>query len=268
MCSIMPQGFPSCFLAVFTFYLRPFLRLIRFLYAGIHRITERTLSLYPAVFTEIMANIGNVFNKDTGIVASTEIASAFAVSIGAAHFLGETLPHPIEKIKNLIARHIVEPHLEVFERHFGRLLHAEDISLRRGLPHDEKPYKELSRAERVEKIAGVLTRESGVFLTENALMLSLLLPLKKAVHSKIEPTKVVFTGAAVQLGAMTILGTLLAAPTEWMYNKLADILPKVTHMDQRKAKDTARHLTYVGLPGLLGLAAELVVAEREHISRR
>lgn len=217
-----------------------------------------------------MANISNILNKDIGIVTATEIASGVAVSFGAAHFLGETLPHPVEKIKDFIAKHVVEPHLEtVFERYFRKLMHAEDlVQHQNNIPASEKPYKELSRPERVDKIAGIITRESAVFLAENGLVMALQYPLKKVFNAKIEPAKLAFLGAGVQLGAMAVSSTLLEKPTEWMFHKLADILPKVTSMNKKSAKDTARHLTYVALPGFLGFAAELVLAEREHAARR
>lgn len=221
-------------------------------------------------------------NVNTGVVAGTQIVSGAIAFLGAAHFLGETLPKPVEKFKNFIAARVVEPHLETFfEKYFHRMLHAEDVALeKRGALSNEKPYASLTRAERADRIAGVITRESFAFLADTGVTLGLQALSKDLINKRInprlercgkktigqtniEPGKIVFTGATVQLGALAVMGTLLAKPSEWIYHKLTDILPKITSMDPVKAKEFARHTTYVGLPGMLGALAELSVAEKE-----
>lgn len=215
-------------------------------------------------------NITKRFNQETGIVFASEVASTLISSIGAAHYLGEELPVPVQKLKNFVARNIVSPHLEtVFERHFGRQLHAEDIVQHGNGPLKGTPYKELSRSERVDRVARILTKESIVFLAETGLMAGAQYLLNSVTpKGNLKPGKVILTGAATQLGAMVFMGTVISKPSEWLYHKMTEMLPKITHMNQEKAKEFARHSVYVGFPGLLAFVAELAVADREHQKKR
>lgn len=218
-----------------------------------------------------MIKISNIINKDNkreiAFTGATLAFSTVVTSLGAAHFLGDKFPAPLEKLKEFVAKHIVEPHLDMFENRFNRQLHSADVSEHKHEQRLEIPYQGLSRSERIERISTIIVKEGTVFVAEGILGTALQYALRNVSKVKVDPGKIVFADAAVQLGAMALTAVPpISKPASWAYHKMAEILPKITGMDKKKAKDFARHVTYVGAPGFLGFVAGLVVAGRKDIS--
>lgn len=207
-----------------------------------------------------------LLNREVGFTAGTLVVSNVVTSFGAAHFLGDQFPKPFEKLKEFVAKHIVAPHLDLFEKRFNRQLHAADVKEQKHTERLEIPYQGLSQSERIERISRIIVKESTVFLAESALGLALQYAFRGLFKAEINPRELFFTDAGVQLGAMALtVVPPFAKPTEWAYHKLTDLLTKFSG-DKKKARESARHFTYVGGPGALAFVATLLVAGKEHAS--
>ncbi len=207
-----------------------------------------------------MANFikDKVITKETGIVFASEAVSALGAFIIEPVFR-KNIHRPDNKIKKTLAR-LIEPHLSQIEKsvNVGHELHAFYEA-----EHGDKPrrhYRDLSREERAERIADTLIEGGTIFLAENAIATAIQYALKGATGSRINPIKTGIAGAATHLGLIGVSMTFLSKPTEWVFHKMADILPKITGMSEEKAKKTARNLTYVITPSFLAGLTEAVVA--------
>lgn len=200
-----------------------------------------------------------VFTKNTGIVFASEVGSGIGAIITTP--LVDKVIHNAD-IKKVTAK-LILPHLHQIEKATGltREIHAYHDALHEG---KDRPYKELSAKERSERIADVLLNGSAAFIAENSISVGIQVLLKKLTKSNISPLKTGLTGAAVHLGFIGISTTLASKPTDWVFRKMRDILPKITGMSEDKAEKAARNITYVITPGLAAFLAETAVANPSH----
>lgn len=200
-----------------------------------------------------------VFTKNTGIVFASEVGSGIGAVITTP--LLDKVIHNAEF--NKVVAKLILPRLPQIEKATGlnREIHAYHDALHEGA---DRPYKELTPKERSERIADVLLNGTAAFLAENGISFALQVLFKKLTKADISPVRTSLTGASVHLGFIGVSATIASKPTEWVFHKIKDILPKITKMSPDSAEKTARNITYVITPGLFAFLAESLVANPSH----
>lgn len=206
-------------------------------------------------------------------VSSSVWASGFIATIAApgAVFTAERLlPRQMDWLKAVVADHIVLPHLEAFESLSAKLRRANDK--RCAKTADECPPNPALQGEAPDSPRGrALSIADGIVTAMTAWSVDFVATLgsQHAINKKLgidtSPLKTTFIDSAVSLGAMAIMPTLAAKPSEALNHTVASIIHKSTGMPWDHAQDLSVPLIYTGIPNLIGTYAALKGAH--HFSR-
>lgn len=207
-------------------------------------------------------------------INSSVLTSGFvgAVAAPGAVFCAEcTLPHQMGWLKRLVADTVVMPHLEAFEKASSRLVHArEQRREKEGITHPPDPALQgedpASARGRALAIADGMVTSMLAWSVDLAVTLGTQHTINKRLGINTSPLKTTMIDATVALGAMGVMPTLAAKPSEHLNHALSSILQKTTGMPKHKAEDFSVPTVYAGVPNLLGAMAALGSAH--HYSRQ
>lgn len=198
-----------------------------------------------------------------------EFTVAPVAALGAIYCASTLSPRLLKSLEGIVCKHIVLPHLEWFESLSGGLQKAhEDYDqkkreqmIARGESVPEKSSPVLSRQERADVIAGVLTK-GAIAMTADLAMTRLahhLLSHSKALNVNIHPA-VAYVEAVTHLGGIAIMAGPLARFGENMHYKIAKSLQNTFGISKKKSDDLGTAYPYIVLPGQIAALGSLGLA--------
>jgi hypothetical protein len=211
-------------------------------------------------------------NKKTFCVMAASVA-ALPVSLGTVYCADKFLPRQMDWLKDVVATHIVEPHIELFDTLTKNIKKAHDR-------YDEKrdaylvehgaqvPRKEQEDVhQRAKEIAGEMLTFSTALTADIAASYLIQKKLNKEFGVCTQPFRTCFAEGAVQLLLTAAMPTVFAGISEDMHHGISRMVRKTTGAGKKVADDIGISSTYVAFPGLLAAAAALVSAHHGVRSR-
>ena len=209
--------------------------------------------------------------KKTIAVLVPEGIGAPAATLGAVYCM-EKIPKQVDWLSNVVAKHIVTPHLETFEYLAKGLRKAHDdydehknaLRIAEGLkPLESRPE---TRAERAFAISDGLVKTFLALGADFGATLLLQTHLNKKLEAGIVPFKTASTELVTHLCAMAAMPTIFPKASENLHYGILSkkLFQKTLHMDKEAADERSRALTYVTLPGYLGAAMSLFYAHSKN----
>ncbi len=204
-------------------------------------------------------------NKVNSSVLASGMVGAIAAP-GVVFCAERALPKQMDWVKRVVADHVVMPHLERFELASAKLMRANEKrceNTAEGCPPDpalqgEDPNSPHGRAL---AIADGLVTALLAWKVDFVATLAAQHAINKKLGINTSPLKTTFIDSAVSLGAMAVMPTLLAKPSEGINHTLSSIIQKVTGMPKDHAEDLSVPIVYAGIPNLLGTFAALKSAQ-------
>lgn len=191
---------------------------------------------------------------------------ALAVSLGAVGYLDKIFPETVAYITDAIAKNIIEPHLDFFEKAVS-LCQLKDC----------QPDKEQSTQDRAKKIARGLV----IFPTAAVLGFATKFAIRRGMNEALKmPDKnpwyrldklnehdknIFWLDEGFTVGSILFLGTIGAGLADGIIDGVSTIMNKVLGTDEKKARDLATMGTMVEfLPNAMGVLASIVHIRNHH----
>lgn len=202
--------------------------------------------------------------KESLNLTASEVIIAPFVALGAVTLASKSLPYEEKGFRRFVAEHIIEPHLQLFEKVGGHVFKAYDIhethdfsQFQKNDPNlPQKPYKELSKRERSYKIADIITKTSIGFVAESGTALASQMVLNKVLGTRVNPYTNVVIDVGTHVATIGAFMTLLSPIAENVKDGMTSVLEKCG-MKRDHAKDLARTATYVTVPSWLAYLTTL-----------
>lgn len=197
-------------------------------------------------------------------VATSGIIGAVASPV-AVFCTKRVMPRQMDWLRNVVADHVVAPHLEWFERAAERLHRAQKKRCETD-PEYCQPHPALAGIDPESPRGRALTIADGLVTTLLAWNVDFFATLgsqhfiNKRLKIDTSPVKTTFVDFAVSLGAVAAMPTLVAKPSEYMNHKISTIIQKMTGMPKDHAEDFSVPIVYAGIPNLIGAAAAMQAA--------
>lgn len=191
---------------------------------------------------------------ESGGLAVAEITS-IAASLGVVAIADQVAPKTMGNATKFVAKHLIEPHLETFEKLLSSVCHLQEC----------KPDYQQSREKRAESLA----HATVVFLPSFVAGLGVKIATRRGMNklcgivddasharkwwelSKHERA-IFFADEGVHIGSMILLNTGAAGVTDDLIRSTSGILQKMGFSEQ-KSKDISSMAMIWELPNLLGL---------------
>jgi hypothetical protein len=205
-------------------------------------------------------------------VLGPELIIAPVAAIGAVYCAHKN-PDQLNKYKEFLCKHVVEPHLKLFlpyekaidkaREKYDQEQHEERI--RRGEPAEEVAKKQRTDHERAEIISDVLAKGSIAFGADIVATYAGQLVLNSILRAEIPAAKTTFIEAAVHLGLVATLPRLIPGLMEDIHFGLAKFVGNTFHLNKHAADERAVPYTYIALPGQIASLASLAfVLNKKH----
>jgi hypothetical protein len=204
--------------------------------------------------------------KKTAIIVGAELAAP-AISIGAVYSAQKFLEPAKTAVTNFVAKHIVEPNLDLFKKLGKNALKAHHSetkgklnSIEDGIaPSSPVPFDEMPKEQQAFKISNVLCNGGIAMAVEMSASYALQKIAAKVLNEKnSNPAKVVFTDCAVNLVSIFTFSTIGAGVAEGVRNNIDGFLKDTVKMNDKNAESLASAITYVNIPSVMGIVASVM----------
>lgn len=196
------------------------------------------------------------FWSESAGLGVAEFASA-AVALGVIGYADKIAPNMVKSVSNEIAKHVILPHLEFFEKTLGTVCRLDSC----------KPDYQKSREERAYSIARATVLFGGAWLPSFAVKVAVRRGINESMglgdndpwykiwkwndHDK----RVAGWDESIHYGSMFVMNTLLPKPTDVMIEHTSSMIQKIFGWDKKRADETALMAVAHEIPNALGFAA-------------
>lgn len=217
--------------------------------------------------TEITAGKGwKPFFKEAGGLSIAEFLSS-SVAVGTVAYADKVAPHMMQSVTNAIAKSVIEPHLEFFEKSFGALCKLNACKIDTSKPREE-------RAQNIAR-AGVLF--GAAFLPGFAVKVATRRGLNELAGlgdgkpwwniraMSHHDWKIAGWDEGIHLGAILAMNTLLPKPTDIMIEHTSSMTQKLFGWSKKQADEASVMLVAHEIPNLLGFTAGVKAIYNERV---